>query len=117
MIVQNLASQKPFTTRDGSTIRSILDCTNAPVQNHSLAEARVPAGGATERHYHKLSEEFYFILEGDGTMEINGESRPVQVGDAILIPPGAWHQITAERELVFLCCCAPPYAHEDTYFE
>jgi mannose-6-phosphate isomerase-like protein (cupin superfamily) len=117
MIVQNLASQKPFTTRDGSTIRSILDRTNAPVENQSLAEARVPAGSATERHYHKLSEEFYFILEGEGAMEIDGASRPVQVGDAILIPAGAWHQITAERELVFLCCCAPPYAHEDTYFE
>jgi mannose-6-phosphate isomerase-like protein (cupin superfamily) len=117
MIVQNLASQKPFTTKDGSTIRSILDRTNAPVENQSLAEARVPAGGATERHYHKLSEELYFITEGDGVMEIDGESRPVQVGDAILIPPGAWHQITAERELVFLCCCAPPYSHDDTYFE
>ena len=117
MIVQNLASQKPFTTKDGSTIRSILDRTNATVENQSLAEARVPAGGATERHYHKLSEELYFITEGDGVMEIDSESRPVRVGDAILIPPGAWHQITAERELVFLCCCAPPYAHEDTYFE
>ena len=116
MIVQALASQKPFTTKDGSTIRSILDLTNAPVKNQSLAEARVPAGGATERHYHKLSEELYFILEGDGTMEIDGESRPVRVGDAILIPSGAWHQITATRELVFLCCCAPPYSHDDTYF-
>ena len=116
MIVQNLASQKPFTTKDGSTIRSILDRTNAPVQNQSLAEARVPAGSATERHYHKLSEELYFILEGDGTMEIDGAARAIRVGDAILIPPGAWHQITAGRELVFLCCCAPPYAHEDTYF-
>ncbi len=116
MVVQALASQKPFTTKDGSTIRSILDLTNAPVRNQSLAEARVPAGGATERHYHKLSEELYFILDGGGTMEIDGELRPVQVGDAILIPPGAWHQITAARELVFLCCCAPPYAHEDTYF-
>ena len=37
-------------------------------------------------------------------------------GDAILIPPGAWHQITADQPLRFLCCCAPPYAHEDTYF-
>lgn len=117
MIVQNLASQKPFTTRDGSTIRSILDRANAPVANQSLAEARVPAGSATERHYHKLSEEFYFLLDGTGTMEIDGVSREVGAGDAVLIPPGAWHQITASSDLVFLCCCAPPYAHEDTYFE
>jgi len=40
------------------------------------------------------------------------------VGDAVLIPPGAWHQIRAlDGRLRFLCCCAPPYRHEDTFFE
>lgn len=121
MTIQQLAEQEPFTTADGSTIRSILDRTNAPVEKQSLAEASVPPGGATERHYHQLSEEFYFILEGTGTMEINGESREVRPGDGVLIPAGAWHQITAEPEtdlpLRFLCCCAPPYSHDDTYFD
>ena len=116
MTVRQLAAQPPFTTKDGSTIRSILDRTNAPVANQSLAEATVPVGQPTERHYHKLSEEFYFILEGTGTMEIDGEERRVSPGDAILIPPGAWHQISALKPLRFLCCCAPPYSHEDTYF-
>lgn len=117
MHIQKLEDQAPFTTADGSTIRSILDRTNAPVENQSLAEATVPTGTATDRHYHRLSEEFYFILEGAGTMEIDGKKREVGPGDAIQIPPGAWHQITATDTLRFLCCCAPPYAHEDTYFE
>ncbi|MDZ4289970.1 MAG: cupin domain-containing protein [Prosthecobacter sp.] len=117
MTINPLSQQVPFTTKDGSTIRSILDRTNAPVQNQSLAEATVPVGRPTERHYHKLSEEFYFILEGTGQMEIDGEEREVSPGDAILIPPNAWHQIIATRPLRFLCCCAPAYAHEDTYFE
>ena len=116
MIVLNVSSQKPFTTKDGSRIRSILDHTNAPVLNQSLAEASVAAGSSTERHYHNQSEEFYFVLEGDGTMEIDGETRSVASGDAILIPPRAWHQITAFSSLRFLCCCAPPYSHEDTFF-
>lgn len=116
MTINQLSEQNPFTTKDGSTIRSILDKTNAPVCNQSLAEAVVPVGRPTERHYHKLSEEFYFIQEGRGTMEIDGETREVGPGDAILIPPGAWHQITASQTLHFLCCCAPPYSHEDTYF-
>jgi mannose-6-phosphate isomerase-like protein (cupin superfamily) len=116
MIVQNLSDQQPFTTKDGSTIRSILDRTNAPVRNQSLAEARVPAGTATQRHYHKLAEEFYFILEGRGSMDLDGEIRQVCPGDCILIPPGAWHTISVKEDLRFLCCCAPPYAHEDTYF-
>ena len=117
MTVQNLTSQIPFTTKDGSTIRSILDRANAPVKNQSLAEATVPTGTATQRHYHKLSEEFYFILEGRGSMEIDREHRDVSPDDAILIPPGAWHTITARETLRFLCCCAPPYSHDDTYFE
>jgi mannose-6-phosphate isomerase-like protein (cupin superfamily) len=118
MIVQNLASQKPFTTLDGSQIRSILDRTNAPVQNQSLAEASLPPGVATERHHHKTLEEFYFILEGSGTMEVDGHTRLVESGDAILIPPGAAHQITAgPAPLRFLCCCAPPYDHADVHFD
>ena len=144
MTVQNLSAQPPFITKDGSTIRSIetrslatslaathrgfafcvafpkssvLDRTNAPVQNQSLAEARVPAGGRTERHYHKVAEELYFILEGAGEVELDDERRMVGPGDAILIPSGAWHTIMATDPLRFLCCCAPPYAHADTYLE
>ncbi len=117
MTVLNLADQTPFTSKDGSTIRSILDRTNAPVEKQSLAEAQIPAGCATQRHYHRLAEEFYFILSGRGQMEIDGESREVSPGDAILIPAGAWHTIVASEALRFLCCCAPPYSHDDTYFE
>jgi len=117
MTVLNLADQKPFTSKDGSTIRSILDRTNAPVVMQSLAEAQIPVGTATQRHYHRIAEEFYFILEGRGQMELDGTEREVGPGDAILIPAGAWHTITATETLRFLCCCAPPYSHDDTYFE
>jgi len=117
MIVRNLSSQKPFTTVDGSRIRSILDRANAPVKNQSLAEAAVPAGTSTLLHHHKASEEFYFIIEGTGTMEIDGALQDVAPGDAILIPPGSRHRITAASDLRFLCCCSPPYSHEDTFVE
>ena len=117
MIVNQLHDQIPFTTADSSTIRSILDATNAPVEKQSLAEASLAAGGETQRHYHKLSEEIYFILEGKATMEIDGESREVGPSDAVLIPLNAWHQIKALTDIRFLCCCAPVYSHDDTYFE
>ena len=117
MIVQNLSSQKPFITKDGSQIRSILDSTNAPVRNQSLAEASLPSGTSTQGHYHRTLEEFYFILEGRGVLQIGDEKREVGPGDCALIPPGAWHEITAAENLRFLCCCAPPYSHDDVYFE
>ena len=110
--IRSLAAAEPFTTKDGSTIHE-LHHTAA----QSLAEAAVSAAGVTVRHRHARSEEIYFLLAGEGELEIDGVVRRVLPGDAALIVPGAWHQITATTDLRFLCCCAPPYSHEDTYFE
>ena len=57
------------------------------------------------------------MLEGEGELEIDDERRTVTPGDAALIPPGARHEITALRPLRFLCCCSPPYSHDDTFFD
>jgi mannose-6-phosphate isomerase-like protein (cupin superfamily) len=115
--IRSRDAAEPFTTADGSTIRSLLDRSNAPVAHQSLAEATLAPGQATTRHYHRASEEIYYLVEGSGEMELDGDRRSVAPGDAILIPPGAWHQITAGEEgLRFLCCCAPAYRHEDTFF-
>jgi mannose-6-phosphate isomerase-like protein (cupin superfamily) len=118
VIVRALEQAEPFTTADGSTIRELLGLPTAPVQNQSLAEATLEPGQATERHHHAESEEIYYVVEGSGEMELDGERRRVEVGDAVLIPPGARHQIRADAGGVrFLCCCAPAYRHEDTFFD
>lgn len=109
----------PFVTTDGSTIRSLLDRSNAPVANQSLAEATIEAGGSTIRHVHRVSEEIYYLVEGTGEMELDGEVRTVGPGDAILIPPGSWHTIraTGDGPVRLLCGCSPPWSADDTYFE
>ena len=118
MIVRSLEQAEPFTTADGSTIRELLGLPTAPVRHQSLAEATLAGGQSTERHYHAQSEEIYYVVEGSGEMELDGERQQVGVGDAVLIPPGARHQIRADAEgLRFLCCCAPAYRHEDTFFD
>jgi mannose-6-phosphate isomerase-like protein (cupin superfamily) len=116
MDIQNIAQTVAFTTKDGSEIRELLAYRNSCIRNQSLAEARLPPGAQTTPHHHQLTEEIYYILEGTGRMEINGESRMVSPGDAIAIPPGAIHTITntGAATLKFLCCCAPGYEHEDT---
>ncbi len=119
MIVANLHDSKPFTTKDGSEVRSILDRANAPVRHQSLAEATLPPNGSTSKHRHPRSEEIYYILSGHGSMTVGDETRDVVPHDAILTPPGVPHELvnTCGESLVFLCCCAPPYSHQDTIME
>jgi mannose-6-phosphate isomerase-like protein (cupin superfamily) len=114
--ITNLDRVQSFATKDGSEIRELLAHRNSGIRNQSLAEARLPPGGSTTRHYHSRAEEIYYILRGTGRMTIASQSAEVARGDAIAIPPGEVHQIvnTGTEQLVFLCCCAPGYEHEDT---
>jgi mannose-6-phosphate isomerase-like protein (cupin superfamily) len=116
MDIVNLADVAPFRTKDGSEIRELLAHRNSCIRHQSLAEARLPPGTATTPHYHPVTEEIYYILEGVGRMRIGSDQRSVGPGDAIAIPPGEEHQITNTGDTVlrFLCCCAPAYEHADT---
>ena len=112
MDMRSIAAAEPFTTKDGSTIRE-LHHTAA----QSLAEASLAPGQATQRHYHAVTEEIYLLTAGGGMLEVDGESRRVVAGDAVLIPPGSWHELVAGADGArLLCMCAPPYSHDDTYF-
>ena len=114
MDVTHLDKTEPFVTKDGSTIRELHH-----TAEQSLAEATLEPDQATERHYHRATEEIYFVLKGSGRMEVDGDTLTVRPGDAVLIPPGAWHTLdnNGSSELRILCCCSPPYSHDDTFFE
>ncbi len=117
MDVVNLGEPEPFITLDGSEIRELLAHRNSAIRNQSLAEARLPAGGATQAHYHARSEEIYYITDGAGRIRVGGEERDVKAGDAVAIPPGVVHKLwnTGSGALRLLCCCAPGYEHTDTF--
>lgn len=109
---------RPFTTEDGSEIREILAHRNSTIRNQSLAEATLRPGQGTRAHRHPKAEEIYYILQGQGRIIMGPEERTVGPGDAIAIPPGTPHQISAtgKENLVFLCCCAPGYEPGDVVF-
>lgn len=100
-----------FITKDNSEIREYYHS-----ENISLAEASLKPGQAAEYHLHQTSLEIYYILEGEGLMEIEEEEKRVTGDQAILIPPGNKHRITntGDGQLRLLCFCYPPYSDEDT---
>lgn len=116
MDVRNINEVEAFTTKDGSEIRELLAYRNSSIRNQSLAEARLTPGASTTAHHHVEAEEIYYVLQGTGRMQVGDDVRDVAPGDAVAIPPGLFHQMTntGSEPLVFLCCCAPAYEHEDT---
>lgn len=106
----------PYLTKDGSAIRELMHPAHHGNRAQSLAEATVPAGGRTLKHRHRTSEELYCFLSGRGWMTLEDQRFAVTPGDTVAILPGMAHALEAapEAPLVLLCCCSPPYDHEDT---
>jgi mannose-6-phosphate isomerase-like protein (cupin superfamily) len=111
-----LDQQEPFVTADGSTIREVAGVPSGNAAQQSLAEATVPPGGETIEHLHRASEEIYHFVSGAGRMRLGDTEGDVREGDTIVVPPGTRHKLwnPGADPLVLLCCCAPPYSHEDT---
>ena len=62
-----------------------------------------------EAHSHKVQEQVYHVIEGEGLMHIDGEDHVVRRHDFIFLPPGVPHAIsnTGLVDLVFLVVTSP----------
>src|ERR1043165_504321 len=60
-------------------------------------------------HRHKVQEQVYHVIEGEGLMEIDGEKHVVRNHDFIFLPPGVDHSIENNGmiDLVFLVVTSP----------
>jgi mannose-6-phosphate isomerase-like protein (cupin superfamily) len=104
-----------FVGPDGGIIRELAASRNSSARKQSLAEATIPVGESVTEHYHKVTEEFYYILSGTGLMKIADEVREVGPGDTVVILPEQKHKITNNGQvpLVLLACCSPEWTAED----
>jgi len=62
-----------------------------------------------ERHSHKVQEQVYHVLEGEGLMEVGDRAQVVRRHDVIYLPPGVPHSIsnTGTVDLVFIVATSP----------
>ena len=62
-----------------------------------------------ELHAHKLQEQIYHVLDGEGLMDIDGKRHVVRKHDVIFLPPGVKHDIanTGLVDLVFIVVTSP----------
>ncbi|MGB0766903.1 MAG: cupin domain-containing protein [Phycisphaeraceae bacterium] len=94
----------------GTTRRAFADVPDAPASLH-----RVVIDRDARTHYHKTLTEIYYVLEGEGVMELDGESVPVGPGSSVLIRPGCRHR--AVGDMTILNVPIPRFDASDEWFD
>lgn len=71
-------------------------------------------GAYVESHVHKVQEQIYHVISGEGILTVDGEARLVRANDVTHIPPGVVHEFhnTGVETLVFLVITSPPTDEE-----
>jgi mannose-6-phosphate isomerase-like protein (cupin superfamily) len=65
-------------------------------------------------HYHKRSTELYYVLEGGGSIMLDGVAHEVSRGSLVHIPPGVVHGARGRMRVLVV---GIPDIAEDDYFE
>ncbi|WP_158885575.1 cupin domain-containing protein [Rhodanobacter sp. L36] len=80
----------------------------------SVIEECMPPGAAEQRHRHARARQFFYVLEGDAALEIEGEIHHLARGVGVHVPPGAAHQMRNESaaDVRFMVVSAPK-SHSD----
>ncbi len=90
-------SQRPITSRESN-----------------VANIHVTHITQAKKHYHKECTEFYYILEGTGTMELNDDTIDLEPGTVIMINTNTWH--ASKGNFKTLIVGVPPLKKEDEFF-
>ncbi|NES76727.1 MULTISPECIES: cupin domain-containing protein [Okeania] len=74
-----------------------------------LAQLEYLVVDKAEKHYHKKTTEYYYVLEGTGHISLDDNIQPIKKGDVITIKPGVKHQaIEGHTPLEILVIQVPP---------
>ena len=65
-------------------------------------------------HYHKIATELYYVLEGEGSVMLDGEERAVCKGSMVHIPPGVVHGAVGKMRV--LVVGIPDIDDSDVYY-
>src|ERR1700746_767256 len=118
----------PTQTNPGYLVRRIQDAPTVPCpcgqSTRAITRADTPACNFhvtfiqdSVRHYHKECTEVYYILEGEGKMELNGDVIAVAPGDMIYIEPLTRHRLWSAAGVRTIVFGVPALVAEDEYFD
>jgi mannose-6-phosphate isomerase-like protein (cupin superfamily) len=106
-IVRDPAEVAPWAETCGQ-IRPLVEASDG-----AAAEVHHVEINHAKLHYHARTDEFYYIIDGEGTMVLDDEQIPVHKGMVVYVPRGTRHK--AVGNLVVLTVCIPRGVMEDIH--
>jgi len=83
---------------------------DSPVQaeHFTMGYVKIDPEGSVPKHEHE-QEEVYYIVEGNGTIELGGEVSEIEAGSAVYIPSNIPHELvnTGTEEMVMMFVYSP----------
>lgn len=79
--------------------------------NVSIIEERMPPATHEARHWHARARQFFYVLDGELVMEVEGVEHTLRPGQGIELPSGNAHQARNDgtRDARFLVISSPPH--------
>ena len=80
----------------------------------SVIQERVPPGDREQRHFHTNSRQFFYVLEGEAVLEVDGSRFELGPGQGLEVSPGTPHQFVNESTgVVTFLVVSSPHSHGD----
>jgi mannose-6-phosphate isomerase-like protein (cupin superfamily) len=100
---QDIAKNEPGTHNGGGNTTGFSFFSKADNLKMVFRKRILHPGSAIGYHLQK-EDEIYYIISGNGEMQMNGKSFPVKSGDAILTRPGSSHGLkqTGNKDLTII---------------
>jgi mannose-6-phosphate isomerase-like protein (cupin superfamily) len=84
----------------------------------TVYRVRIESHRRTSVSYHRVAEEYYYVLSGRGTAVLNGVEHALAAGDFLRLPPGTTHGFVTGAEALELLNVHTPGCRpdRDVYF-
>ena len=75
----------------------------------SVIQERVPPGGCEVAHTHKEAHQFFYVLSGVATIEVEGDAVSLVADQGVHVAPGVRHRFTnpSDHDVTFLVISTP----------
>lgn len=108
--IVDMSQLPPCDCPCGTTRRAFTD---DPQQIASLHLVEIKEDSQT--HYHRRLTEIYYVLEGEGYLELDDQRFAVSAGFAVLIKPGCRHRAVGKMKILNIPI--PAFDPDDEWFD